>query len=174
MTLNIRKAQLSDAPLLHRLGVELYRTYFGHMWVSLSEMNDYLDHEYSLPAVELSLKDPNVCWYVAETDQPVGFAKITWTSTIPCTDRSGVLLNKLYLARGETGKNYGRLIVEHIIRLAREHGKTFLWLEVLEKNERARQFYENLGMVYIKDTQLITASQQSILHILGMQLCPFN
>lgn len=170
MILTIRKAHLADSSLLHKLGFEIYSAHFKHLWVSQSEMNDYLIHEYSPPVLELSLEDPRVCWYVAETDRPVGFTKITWKSKIPDTEVSGVLLNKLYLASGVTGKNYGKRIFEHIASLARQRGEEFLWLEVLEHNERARKFYDNLGFRHIKDTTLQTASQQSILHIMGITL----
>jgi len=170
MILKIRQAHLVDSVLLHKLGFEIYSTHFKHLWVSQSEMNDYLVHEYSTPALESSLKDPGVCWYVAETDQPVGFAKVTWADKIPDTEMSGVLLNKLYLASSATGKNYGKQIFEHIVNSARKSGEGFLWLEVLERNERARKFYEDLGFKHIKDTKLQTASQQSLLHILGMNI----
>ena len=71
---------------------------------------------------------------------------------------SGVLLNKLYLASGATGQNYGKQIFEQILSLARQRGERFLWLEVLEGNDRARKFYENLGLNYIKDIILQTTS----------------
>lgn len=170
MTLNIRKAYLADSILLQKLGFEIYSTHFTHLWVSQSEMNDYLVREFSVPSLVTSLSDPEVCWYLAETDQPVGFVKVTWTDKIPDTEMSGVLLNKLYLASGATGQNYGKQIFEHILSLARQRGKGFLWLEVLEGNDRARKFYENLGFSYIKDTILQTASQQSLLHVMGMNI----
>ncbi|MEL7629215.1 GNAT family N-acetyltransferase [Pectobacterium aroidearum] len=170
MMLNIRKANLADSSLLHELGFEIYSAHFKNLWVSQSEMNDYMAHEYSTAVLELSIKDPRVCWYIAETDHPVGFAKITWESKIPDTEISGALLNKLYLASDVTGRNYGKIIFQHLVSLARKKGADFLWLEVLKQNDRARNFYENLGFRYIKDTTLQTASQQSILHIMGITL----
>ncbi|WP_192457575.1 GNAT family N-acetyltransferase [Musicola keenii] len=170
MALNIRKAHLADSVLLHKLGFEIYSTHFKHLWVSHSEMNDYLEREYSTPILASNLTDPNVCWYLAETDHPVGFAKVTWADKIPDTEMSGVLLNKLYLASSATGQHYGKQLFEYIVSLAQQRGEGFLWLEVLEGNARARKFYENLGFGYIKDTKLQTASQQSLLHILGMNI----
>ncbi|WP_345830976.1 GNAT family N-acetyltransferase (plasmid) [Pantoea sp. BRR-3P] len=170
MVLKIREAHSADSVLLHKLGFEIYSTHFRHQWVSQSEMNDYLESEYSPLSLAASLSDPGVCWYLAETDQPVGFAKVTWADKIPDTEMSGVLLNKLYLASGATGQNYGKQIFEQILSLARQRGEGFLWLEVLEGNDRARKFYENLGLNYIKDTILQTASQQSLLHVMGMNI----
>lgn len=118
MALNIRQAHLVDSVLLHEPGFDIYSTHFKHLWVSQSEMNDYMEREYSPPSLASSLSDPGVSWYLAETDRPVGFAKVTWAEKIPDTEMSGVLLNKLYLASNATGKNYGKKLFEHIVSLA--------------------------------------------------------
>lgn len=170
MTLQIRQATLADSVLLNEMGFRIYRAHFQHMWVSEAEMNDFLVSEYSLSTLEKSLRDRSVSWYVAETDRPIGFAKLTWQSTIPETELSGVLLNKLYLCPAETSQRYGQLMFERIKELARSNGKDFLWLEVLEQNERARKFYDKQGMQFIKAIVFETASQRSILKIMGISL----
>lgn len=170
MAIQIRPATLADVTLLNKLGYNIYRSHFRHLWVSESEMNNFLESEYSLPALEKSLRDHKVCWYVAEAESPIGFAKLIWESTIPDTEISGVLLSKLYLEPTETSKGYGQLMFERITALARGRGKNFLWLEVLDQNERAFQFYNKQGMQYIKDTIFKTASQQSIVRIMGISV----
>ncbi|MBB1227948.1 GNAT family N-acetyltransferase [Pantoea pleuroti] len=170
MTLNIREAAFEDLVLLNELGYNIYRSHFSHMWISESEMNVFLDAEYSYSTLENSLQDPSTSWYLAEAHYPIGFAKVTWESQIPETSISGVLLNKLYLNPTETGKNYGKIMFEKFIVLAQSRGKNYLWLEVLEQNERAYRFYEKQGMLHIKDTVLRTASQQSTLKVMGMSI----
>lgn len=170
MTLSIREAGLTDLVLLNELGYGIYRAHFSHMWISESEMTGFLDAEYSYSTLERSLQEPGTSWYLAEASVPIGFAKITWESAIPETSISGVLLNKLYLKSTETGKNYGKLMFEKFIVLAQSRGKKYLWLEVLEQNERAYRFYERQGMLHIKDTVFRTASQQSTLKIMGMSI----
>lgn len=170
MIFNIRDADLTDSGILNELGYNIYRSHFSHMWISESEMNVFLDAEYSYPALEKSLQDPSTSWYLAEAHHPIGFAKIIWESCIPETSISGVLLNKLYLIPTETGKNYGKMMFERFIAIAQNRGKKYLWLEVLEQNERAYRFYEKQGMLHVKDTVLSTASQQSTLKIMGMPI----
>lgn len=170
MELKIRQATQADLMILSELGNNIYRAHFKPMWISESEMNDFLECEYALSALERSLKEYGVCWYLAETDRPIGFAKVTWECTIPDTEISGVLLNKLYLDPKETRKRYGRLMFDEITELARRRGKDFLWLEVLEQNERACKFYNKLGMRHIKDTVFKTTSQQSRIKIMGVSI----
>lgn len=170
MTLHMRQATLADAMLLNEMGYRIYRAHFKHLWVSESELNPFLAGEYSLSVLEQSLQERSVCWYVAETDRPMGFAKVSDESTIPDTDISGTLLNKLYFDAAETGKGYGQLMFETIKARARGTGAKFLWLEVLEQNERACHFYNKLGMEHIKSTLFTTASQQSVIRIMGLSL----
>ncbi|HHU0625556.1 TPA: N-acetyltransferase family protein [Enterobacter bugandensis] len=170
MTLSIREACLADLLQLNQLGYSIYRSHFRHMWISEAEMNEFLDAEYSCSTLEKGLQDSSASWYMAETSNPIGFAKVTWESIIPDTSISGVLLNKLYLKPTETGKNYGKVMFEKIVELAQNRGAKYLWLEVLEKNDRACRFYEKQGMQHIKDTVLKTNSQESTLKIMGVSL----
>ncbi|WP_410705974.1 GNAT family N-acetyltransferase, partial [Citrobacter braakii] len=124
--------------------------------------------EYSLPVIEQSINDKNINWYIVEIEQPIGFVKLTWQATVPNTDISGVLLNKLYLAPTKTNQHYGQLMFNKVIDLARSQGKKYLWLEVLEQNERAQKFYKKQGMKHISDIIFETNSQRSILKLMGM------
>lgn len=168
MSLVIRQATLADSLLLKELGYRIYPAHFKHMWKSESELDNYLEGEYSLPVIEQNINDQNISWYIAEIDQPIGFAKLTWQATIPDTDISGVLLSKLYLAPTKTNQHYGQLMFSKVLELARSNGKKFLWLEVLEQNERAHRFYKKQGMQYISDIVFETKSQRSILKLMGM------
>lgn len=168
MELTIRNAHAGDAELLHQLGRMTYSAHFKHMWVSEAEMDEFIDKEYGLTELRNSLAAPDESWLIAETAMPVGFAKVTWNTPVPDSGMSGAQLNKLYLNPQETGKNYGRRLFESIIHAAREKREGYLWLEVMGTNVRARKFYEAFGMQHIKDIPFITASQQSIVQILGM------
>lgn len=170
MTVYLRRAGMKDAPTLSKIGDSFYRAHFRQWWISESEMGEFLASEYALPAVEKSLADPGVYWLLAQTDSPVGFAKITWDSAIVDTGIAGVLLNKLYLSPDATGKHYGKQIFDKVIKLAQTRGESFLWLEVLAQNERAIKFYDRQGLQHIKDEIFESASQQSIVRIMGMPI----
>ncbi|MCS3431353.1 GNAT family N-acetyltransferase [Klebsiella sp. BIGb0407] len=170
MTISIRPATINDIPLLSQLAPDIYREHFSHLWYSAEEMEAYLVSEYSESILTKSLKDPAVGWFVAYNNAPIGFAKLTRDSVIPDTNLSGVLLNKLYLNAAVTGKKYGKVMFEYLVREAKKQKQTFFWLEVLEQNPRARKFYEQQGMTFIKDTLFKTESQQSTIHVMGMNI----
>ncbi|HEK0449061.1 TPA: GNAT family N-acetyltransferase [Proteus mirabilis] len=168
MSLVIRQATLADSVLLKDLGFHIYPAHFKHLWKSESELDDYLKGEYSLSVIAQNINDKNISWYIAEIEQPIGFAKLTWQSTIPNTDIRGVLLDKLYLTPTKTNQHYGELFFKKVIELARSNGEKFLWLEVLEQNERALKFYKRQGMQSISESVFETKSQQSIIKLMGM------
>jgi len=170
MKISIRKAQPEDAELLHRLAFSIYPVHFRDMWLSECEMYTYLEREFSLSALDCGLQNIDVCWLIAETDRPVGFAKLTWTSTIPNTAISGVSLDRIYFNPEDTGKHFGKLMFREIITASHEEGKKFLWLTVREPNGRARKFYEELGMQHLGNTVFRTETQLSTLHIMGMEI----
>ncbi len=172
MSLKIRRATPEDAPLLTVLGSTSYRYHFERHWVSAAELQAFIEQEYAQDTLVESLADPTVSWFIAEAEKPVGFAKISWNRPVPVPEQafSGALLNKLYLAPGETGKNYGKLIFDEMIQLAQQRGHNYFWLEVLEGNEGARRFYEGLGMRHLTSETFSSATQTSTIYILGKRL----
>ncbi|NIF48573.1 GNAT family N-acetyltransferase [Enterobacter sp. Ap-1006] len=170
MSMKIRKARLEDVPLLAKLGSESYRHHFERHWVSAEELQAFIEEEYAPQTLAESLACPEVSWFIAEVEKPVGFAKISWNLPVPEHSFSGALLNKLYLAPGETGKNYGKLIFEEMLRLARRREQHYLWLQVLEGNEGARRFYEAQGMRHLTNETFSSATQASTLYILGRSI----
>ena len=155
---------------IKRVGISyLSRAFSASLGIRCGD-EGFLDAEYAPSVIEQSLTESHVSWFVAETDRPVGFMKVTWDAMLPETDKRGVLLNKLYLDPAETGKHYGQDMFNKIIDMARSRGKDSLWLEVLEQNAGAYRFYQKQGMLCIKNVLFETASQQSILRIMGMSL----
>ena len=75
---------------------------------------------------------------------PVGFALFFHTfSTF--VGRPGLYLEDLYVRPNMRGKGFGTLLLRHVAQLARERDCGRLEWAVLDWNEPAIRFYENLG-----------------------------
>ncbi len=75
---------------------------------------------------------------------PVGFALFFHTfSTF--VGRPGLYLEDLYVRPNMRGKGFGKLLLRHVAQLARERDCGRLEWAVLDWNESAIRFYENLG-----------------------------
>ncbi|MDM2993692.1 MULTISPECIES: GNAT family N-acetyltransferase [unclassified Citrobacter] len=167
MNLTIRYAVPADTPTLQTLGKSSYYHHFKELWDCPVELRQFIDSEYAPDQLENSLNDQSVTWLIAESDKPVGFAKISWDRPVSGGNHSGALLNKLYFAPGETGKGYGRILFEKAIEIARHKEQHFFWLQVLKGNDSGRRFYESLGMQHLADEEFTTPKQKSVLHVFG-------
>ena len=165
--LTIRKALPADATLLSNLGHASYIPHFAHFWHKQSELEAFLKQEYAPQVIQQSLESDAGCWLIAQTHQPIGFAKVSWHCAIGNDHPAGTLLHKLYLLPEETGKGYGEQLISEAIRLAQARGETFFWLEVLEDNLSAFRFYTRQGFRHLTDMPFTTPSQQKMLHIMG-------
>lgn len=170
MHLTFRHATVDDAPLLSEMGSCTYRHHFAHLWRREEELNDFIAAEYSVAALQQSLSAADTCWLIAHAERPAGFAKIAWRKPVPEQTSTGALLHKLYLMPGETGKGYGEQFWQAILREARAENERWLWLEVLEANAGARRFYDARGMKMLTQTIFSSATQQSVLFVMGKAL----
>lgn len=79
-----------------------------------------------------------------EKDRPVGFAVFfhnfsTWLG------RPGLYLEDLFVRPEDRGKGYGRALLVHLAKLARDRGCGRMEWAVLDWNEPAIEFYRKLG-----------------------------
>lgn len=168
--LRFQRATRDDASLLSSMGYASYRHHFAPLWKNDDELAAYLEQEYSLPAIARSLAEADTFWLIAFADVPIGFAKYSLHQAIEPQGPPGTLLHKIYLLPGETGKQYGEQLFAEVVRQAKAQGETRIWLEVLADNPRARQFYEQQGMTFVKDTFFSTTSQTATLHVMEKPL----
>ncbi|OTA20541.1 GNAT family acetyltransferase [Xenorhabdus beddingii] len=175
--LSIREATIEDAMLLSQLFETSYRFHLSHLWQDKDELEEYLAQECSIEPILTSLTTANHKWLIAEsrsgteysnTHCPniVGFGKIVFNQPVPDHDFTGVYLHKLYLMPHLTGQKQGNLLFDHLVKLGRERGQKWLWLEVLEQNTSAIKFYVRKGMKWQKDIIFSSPKQRSTVHIM--------
>ncbi|MDE9620458.1 GNAT family N-acetyltransferase [Citrobacter portucalensis] len=168
--LKIQMATADDANLLSSMGYTSYRHHFSHLWKKNHELDAYLEQEYSLPAIAHSLTETGTFWLIAFNDGPIGFAKYSLQQSIAPEGQPGTLLHKIYLMPGETGKQYGEQLFAEVVRQAKAQNEPRLWLDVLAENPHARKFYEQQGMIFVKEISFTTDSQTSVLYVMEKQL----
>ncbi len=167
MTITFRCAGPDDDALLHHIGLTSYLHHFAHLWVCPDELAAFVEQEFSLDVIRHSLQSPGCQWIIAHTTRPVEFAKVSWHEAMPHMSPQGAFLNKIYLLPKMTGQGLGTELFHEVIRLAKDHGETALWLEVLEANQSARRFYERHGMHVMKQHVFRSPHQESTLFLMA-------
>ncbi|MBZ5641009.1 MAG: GNAT family N-acetyltransferase [Acidobacteriia bacterium] len=76
--------------------------------------------------------------------EPVGFA-LYFHNFSTFVGRRGLYLEDLYVRPSERGRGFGRALMAHVARVARERGCERMEWAVLDWNEPAIEFYRRLG-----------------------------
>jgi GNAT superfamily N-acetyltransferase len=142
----IRPAQPSDAKEIAEVHVRGWQ--WGYRDLLPAEVLDSLSVERREQGWKEILRSllPDGTVLVADLDgRIVGFA-----GTGPCRDEDApdgtAELSSLYIEEEVAGTGVGRALMTAAIEFARKAGFTELTLWVLERNARARRFYEAAGM----------------------------
>ncbi|WP_336954460.1 GNAT family N-acetyltransferase [Serratia sp. KG1D] len=158
----VRQALVEDLTQVRDIGISTYRSHFGELWHYPHELEAFLAEDFSVSALERTLRQPDVCWLLAyENDALVGYARVNFDSLLAPTEQIGAELQKIYFLPGHAGNGYGQRLYEQVQQRAIERQQKTLWLEVLQRNTRAQRFYQRQGLSMCGKT-CYTSAQGSI------------
>jgi len=154
--MKIRTATPEDVPIILQLIHDLatYERAPDEVTATEEQLNQVLFGP--RPAAEVVL--------ALEGDAPVGFAVFfhnfsTWLG------RPGLYLEDLFVKPEERGKGYGRALLVHLARIARDRGCGRMEWAVLDWNETAIQFYQALGAKPMHEWTVFRLTRDEILHL---------
>ncbi|MGC6387265.1 N-acetyltransferase family protein [Ewingella sp. S1.OA.A_B6] len=165
--MNIRQAGIADIERLRNMGMETYRHYFGALWQSAAELQQFLDNDFSSTTLQQGLSDSQQHWWLAtDCGQAAGFAKVHYYQPLPESDQQGAMLCKLYLQPVAKSRGLGAALFSHAEIQAVERQQTCLWLTVLQSNTSAIRFYERQGMSIHCESAYVTETQTTGLWVM--------
>jgi GNAT superfamily N-acetyltransferase len=154
--MTIRNATREDLPIVLQLIHDLatYERAPDEVTATEEQLNAVLFGD--RPAAEVVL--------ALEGDAPVGFAVFfhnfsTWLG------RPGLYLEDLFVKPEERGKGYGRALLVHLARIARDRGCGRMEWAVLDWNEPAIQFYRALGARPMDEWTVFRLTRDEILKL---------
>ena len=96
-----------------------------------------------------------------EGDAPVGFA-VFFHNFSTFLGRRGLWLEDIYVKPGFRGQGYGRELLLHVARVARERGCSRFEWAVLDWNVPAIEFYKSLGAQPLDDWTIFRVTGESL------------
>ena len=149
----IRPATAADVPII----LELIRALATYERAP----NDVTATEDGLSKVLFGEKPAAEVLLAFEDETAVGFAVFfhnfsTWLG------RPGLYLEDLFVRPEDRGKGYGRALLIHLAKIAREHGCGRMEWAVLDWNEPAIQFYHKLGAKPMDDWTVFRLTRDGI------------
>jgi GNAT superfamily N-acetyltransferase len=139
---NIRAATASDIPIILQLIRDL-ATYER-------APNDVVATENGLREVLFGSEPSARVLIVFEGEDAVGFA-VYFLNFSTWLGRPGLYLEDLFVKPETRGRGYGRALLAHLAKIARDRGCGRMEWAVLDWNEPAIGFYKKLGAVPLKE-----------------------
>lgn len=144
--LSITKVTEDAIPLIRELTYQVWpQTYRGIL--SDEQVAYMLDLMYSEDSLRSQMAEGSQFIIVYDHAEPVGFA--SYQRLTPDTYK----LHKIYILPSQQGKGTGRFLVSYILNEIKKEGGTSLHLQV-NRNNKAKQFYERLGFTQIEQIKL--------------------
>jgi diamine N-acetyltransferase len=159
MTFHIEKINAQDAQRLSVLAKRAYTPHYAHLWLDSGKW--YTETMYAADVLAEEMTDPNVVYYiVSEGKEDLGYMKLKYDYPLSIGQGFSVghgsgsqidalnalYLDRIYLTEHAVGKKIGTELVNRSVAIARELGKTSVWLAAMDSS-RAVEMYEKMGFV---------------------------
>lgn len=152
--MNIRRANLNDAPGIARVHVDSWRTTYKDILSASFLANLSYNQREKNWITNLQQEDMYIWVAENEVGEIVGFASTNTrdSNNVPnATD-----LTSLYLLENYQGYGLGRRIMETLFSHYEQHGYSQVFVEVLKDN-KTKHFYEAFGAEFVEDVPLTIA-----------------
>lgn len=137
----LKKCEVGDVPLIHRLAHEIWPPTFGDI-LSPTQMTYMLDMMYSEESLYKQMEDGVEFYLAVLGGESVGYCGIQHYEQI-------TKLHKLYLLPNCQGHGVGKAMMNHVVEQARANGSAVLTLNVNRYN-KAVDFYKYYGYTIVK------------------------
>jgi len=107
----------------------------------------YLSQAFTSVQLEKEWRNPASTFLLASLEgRLVGYTKVNLAAAqTDVQDPDSLEVARLYTLEEVWGKGVGQFLLDAALAVAKEKGKTFVWLGVWEHNARAIRFYEKNG-----------------------------
>ncbi len=146
LDLNIRTATEKDISLIHQLAHIIWPETYEKI-LSAAQLQYMLQMIYSEASLQKQFDEKHNFLIVEEGKQAIAFADYSLLKN------AVYKLNKIYVLPDQQGKSIGKLIIDYIIQEIKKENATALLLNV-NRNNKAKQFYEHLGFKVISEEDI--------------------
>lgn len=146
MNFTFKECTMGDLPTLRKFSYKTYNDTFAHMNTP-SNMEAYLNQAFDIDKLRKELSNDNSFFYFLYTDEELaGYLKLNECGAqTDIHDPQSLEIERIYVAKEFQGKGLGSILMDKAIDVATARKKTYVWLGVWEKNDKAVLFYKKNG-----------------------------
>ena len=138
----------TDITHLQELMWDIYPPAYSHFWEDDGAF--YINNQYSKENILIELSQENAQYYfVVFNNEIIGNFRVVWNEKLNgLPQEKQVKLHRLYLHPKTQNKGVGKTIVSWLEAQAIFKNYEVIWLDAMDKQEQAFQFYKKRGYKY--------------------------
>ena len=150
----LKEIKITEVAVLFGLMQEIYPPAYTNFWKDKGDW--YVNAQYSRENILKELSQENADYYfIVFNGEIVGNLRIIWDKKlIGLSEEKQVKLHRLYLHPKTQGKGVGKNLLSWLEKEAKQKGYLIIWLEAMDAQPQAFQFYKKLGYTYHSHTFL--------------------
>jgi ribosomal protein S18 acetylase RimI-like enzyme len=143
----LRSINLADHAVLYNLMKTIYPQAYRHLWVDGGEW--YMDRTYGWDNFRQELAEPGSFYYFIEFNGvKAGILRLqNDKGLVDFPDDKAAKLQRIYLGSAVQGNRIGRELLDWTVQRTKQSGYSLVWLEVMDTQEQAIEFYKKSGFV---------------------------
>ena len=160
MNTHIRKAEFGDLETLLKLAKNTFIATYAHLNDPIN-FQQYLDKSFVQETFQNEFETPKSEFYILEIKKElVAYIKLNiGYADGGLEEEDSIELERIYIKQTFQGNGYGKLLIDHAVKVGKKNGMKVLWLGVWEKNLKAIKFYEKCGF-HIFGTHIFTIGKE--------------
>jgi GNAT superfamily N-acetyltransferase len=138
----------SDSETLFKLMKEIYPVAYSHFWVDNGDW--YVNTQYSKENILKEISDESSDnYFVLFKNEIIGNFRIIWDEKLEgLKQKKQIKLHRIYLHQKTQGNGIGKKILSWLEDKAKQKGYKIIWLDAMNEQPQAFQFYKKLGYKY--------------------------
>jgi len=146
ITVEIIQVSIDEIELLRTISVQTFTETFAHQNTE-SDMQKYVSENLNLEQLSKELNSKDSAFYFLKLDGPIiGYLKLNKNEAqTELKNNTSLEIERIYVKQEFQGKQFGKLLLQKAIDIAKEQGYQTIWLAVWERNLKAIAFYTKHG-----------------------------
>lgn len=153
-TISLKPIASRDCETLFKLMQEIYPPAYSNFWTDAGSW--YVNSQYSETNILKELNNTKAAYYfVLYNDEIIGNFKFIWNENLAgLAFEKQVKLHRLYLHQKTQGKGIGKSLLAWLTQKAKIKKYEVIWLDAMNEQPQAFEFYKKLGYKYHSYTLL--------------------
>ena len=146
--IEIKKATISNLEIIQKISKQTFTETFSEVNTA-ENMANYVRENFNPEQMASEINNPNSAFYLASLENEIiGYMKLNFGDAQTEKQKENNLeIHRIYVLQAFHGKKMGQLLLDEVLKIAKQMEVNSVWLGVWEENHRAIQFYTKNGFV---------------------------